>query len=117
MSSLKNKGYDRGQKAEDRYISSAVETLYHLKKDNALKRRCAPVCALIQRILPMSLIGIVSDDMFSPDRLDDVIIVLRSLAIEPRRKKEELAGWAQAVGIGLTKEDYQKLLGIEAERT
>ena len=65
----------------------------------------------------MSLIGIVSDDMFSPEHKDDVIIMLRSLVIEPRRKKEELAGWAQAVGIGLTKEDYQKLLGAEAERT
>ena len=65
----------------------------------------------------MSLIGIISDDMFSPERLDDVIIILKGLAIEPRRKKEELAGWAQAVGIGLTKEDYQKLLGIEAKRT
>ena len=64
----------------------------------------------------MSLIGIVSDDMFSPEHKDDVIIMLRSLSIEPRRKKEELVGWAQAVGIGLTKEDFQKLLGIEAER-
>jgi len=64
----------------------------------------------------MSLIGIVSDDMFSPEHKDDVIIMLRSLAIEPRRKKEELVGWAQAVGIGLTKEDFQKLIGIEAER-
>lgn len=64
----------------------------------------------------MSLIGLIPEDMFSPDRKDDIIVMLRTLDVPPRRKKEELAGWAQAAGAGLTKEDYQKLLGIEQEK-
>jgi len=61
----------------------------------------------------MSLIGMIPDDMFSPERLDDVIIMLRSLDVPPRRKKQELISWAQAVGAALTKEDFLRLLGIE----
>lgn len=60
----------------------------------------------------MSLIGIVSDYMFSAEHKDDIIVILRGLAIEPRRKKEEFLGWAQAVGISLTKEDFENLLGF-----
>tara|TARA_Y100000310_G_scaffold169041_1_gene169061 strand:+ start:924 stop:1184 length:261 start_codon:yes stop_codon:yes gene_type:complete len=64
----------------------------------------------------MSLVGIIPDDLFDPDRKDDVIVQLRILDIPPRRKKNELAGWAQAVGAGLTAEDYRKLLGADIER-
>jgi len=65
----------------------------------------------------MSLIGLIPDDMFSPERKDDIIIMLRTLDVPPRRKKQALVDWSQSVGAGLTKEDFQKLLGIEYERT
>ena len=64
----------------------------------------------------MSLIGVIPADMFSPERLDDVIMQLRMLDVPPRRKKELFTEWGQAVGAALTKEDYQKLLGIESKK-
>ena len=60
----------------------------------------------------MGLWGIIPLDLMSPDRKDDVIIILAELPIAPRRKKQALAEWAQCVGLGMTKDDYQKLLGI-----
>ena len=63
----------------------------------------------------MGLIGIIPDNLFSPEHKDDIIIMLRSLDIPPRRKKQAFAEWGQLVGIGLTKEDYQRLLGYFQE--
>jgi len=61
----------------------------------------------------MSLIGIVPADLLEPDKKDDIIILLKSLDIPPRRKKQALVDWGLTVGIGLTQEDFQRLLGIE----
>ena len=63
----------------------------------------------------MSLYGIIPLDLMSPDRKDDVIIILADLPISPRRKKQALNEWSQSVGLGMTKDDYQKLLGIEQQ--
>jgi len=64
----------------------------------------------------MSLIGLIPDDMFSPERKDDIIVMLRTLNISPRRKKQAFVDWSQAVGAGLTKEDFQRLLGLDYGR-
>jgi len=60
----------------------------------------------------MALIGMIPDDMFSPEHKDDIIIILASLDISPRRKKQAFVDWCQTVGLGMTKEDFQRLLGI-----
>jgi len=60
----------------------------------------------------MSLYGIIPADLLSPDRKDDIILILADLPIAPRRKKQALVEWGQMMGIGLTKDDFQKLLGI-----
>jgi len=91
--------------------------LYALEKESALKSNIVYYLCLILRVKHMSLIGMIPDDMFEPDRLDDIIIMLRRLDVPPRRKKTALVDWAQAVGAGLTKEDFLRLLGVEYEHT
>jgi len=50
------------------------------------------------------------------EKKDEVILFLKALPIPPRRKKQALIDWCKYVGIAITKEMVETLLGPLEER-
>jgi len=49
--------------------------------------------------------------MLDPERQEDVELYLRELPAPPRRKKEALIAWCRAVGLAVTREKVEAILG------
>jgi len=49
--------------------------------------------------------------LLAKDKKDEVIVFLQKLPVPPRRKKEALVDWCKYVGVALTKEMVDVLLG------
>ena len=64
----------------------------------------------------MSLIEIFPAYLLAKDKKDEVIIFLKELPIEPLRKKQALAMWCKYVGVALTYEMVEAVLGPYAEK-
>jgi len=54
--------------------------------------------------------------LLDADKLDDVIFFLQRLPIAPRRKKQALLAWGRFVGVAITREMYDQLLGPDRDR-
>ena len=54
--------------------------------------------------------------LLAKDKQEDVILFLQKLPIPPRRKKEALISWCSYVGVALTHEMVEILLGPLEER-
>jgi len=54
--------------------------------------------------------------LLAKDKQEDVIAFLQKLPIPPRRKKEALVSWCNYVGVALTHEMVEVLLGPLEER-
>lgn len=63
----------------------------------------------------MSAIEIFPPALLAKDKEDEVIIFLQQLPAPPRRKKEALVDWCKYVGVALTKEMVEILLGPLSE--
>ena len=62
------------------------------------------------------LIEVFPPWLLTRDRLNDVIIFLRELPVEPKRKKQALVAWTRYVGVALTYEMVEAVLGPYAEK-
>ncbi len=49
--------------------------------------------------------------LLDPERQKEVEIYLRELPAPPRRKKEALIAWCRAVGVAVTREKVEAVLG------
>ena len=56
-------------------------------------------------------LSVFPEELLSPDRKDDFIMVLMRLPVPPRRKKELYVEWCKLTGTVLTREDVEYLLG------
>ena len=64
----------------------------------------------------MSFIEIFPAGLLAEDKLEDVILFLQELPLEPRQKKYALIDWCKYVGVALTHEMVELLLGPLAGR-
>ena len=60
-------------------------------------------------------IGIIPAYLLFKDKWDEVVILLQSLPIPPRRKKEIIVEWCNYVGTVLTRDMIEEVLGLDAE--
>jgi len=58
-----------------------------------------------------ALLAVVPGELLKPERKDDLILFLQKIPAPPRRKKEVYIEWCRYVGVALTREDLEKLLG------
>lgn len=61
-------------------------------------------------------IAIFPPALLAKEKEDELIIFLKELPIPARRKKELLVEWCKYVGVALTREIVEALLGPLAER-
>lgn len=54
--------------------------------------------------------------LLAKEKWDDVIILLRTLPIPARRKKQLIIEWSKVVGVALTEEMVEAVLGPLARR-
>lgn len=54
--------------------------------------------------------------LLAKEKWEDVIIFLQELPVPPRRKKEILVAWCKYVGVALTHEMVEAVLGPLEER-
>jgi len=66
--------------------------------------------------MSISPIGIIPEALLFPDKKDQVIAFLAELPGPPRRRKEIYVGWCTMVGVVLTEEDIEEILGPFTER-
>jgi len=58
-----------------------------------------------------AIYAVVPGELLRPERKDDLIAFLQQIPAPPRRKKQLFIEWSRVVGIALTREDFEKLLG------
>jgi hypothetical protein len=64
----------------------------------------------------MSLFEIFPPEMLVADAKEDVILLLKAMPIDERRKKQVYVDWTKLTGAVLEEEDIKKILGEEAHR-
>lgn len=65
----------------------------------------------------MSVIAVIPAALLAKDKQEDFILWLQQLPIPDRRKKEILVEWCNYLGVALTSEMVEILLGPLAERS
>jgi hypothetical protein len=63
----------------------------------------------------MSRIAVFPEALLAKDKQDEVILFLQQLPAPARAKKEALVDWCKYVGVALTREMVEILLGPLAE--
>lgn len=64
----------------------------------------------------MTFISVIPAALIAKDKWEDFVLFLQQLPVPARRKKEILVEWTLVVGVALTKELVDQVLGPLAER-
>lgn len=54
---------------------------------------------------------IIPDELWNPEKVNEVIKYLQKAVLLPRRRKEIFVDWAKKVGVKMTKEQIDFLVG------
>lgn len=64
----------------------------------------------------MTLLAVIPERLWTKEAKDEVIVFLRELPAPARRRKQALVDWTKYVGVALTREMVEAVLGPLAER-